>query len=102
MIGLGDLGTVFEKFNDVISKDKQKEMAKKISSGSFTLRDMYAINIESEHHLLLLTRFFLKVRTITVYNANGSHRTNHGCHTRLISFLKSNTQRQKRGRERQV
>jgi signal recognition particle subunit SRP54 len=41
LLGFGDLKQVFDKFNEVITKDKQKEMAKKISTGNFSLRDMY-------------------------------------------------------------
>ena len=41
MLGMGDLQSLLEKAQEVIDEDKAEDMARKLSSGKFTLKDMY-------------------------------------------------------------
>ena len=40
LLGMGDIKGLFEKVQEVISKENQEKLAKSISKGQFTLRDM--------------------------------------------------------------
>lgn len=42
MLGMGDIQTLIEKAQEVMDQDKAEEAARKLMSGKFTLKDMYA------------------------------------------------------------
>jgi len=41
LLGMGDLQSLLEKAQEVMDEEKAKEMTRKLSSGKFTLKDMY-------------------------------------------------------------
>jgi len=41
MLGMGDLQSLLEKAQEVIDEEEAEDMARKLSSGKFTLKDMY-------------------------------------------------------------
>ena len=41
MLGMGDIQSLLEKAQEVMSEDQAEEMTKKLTSGRFTLKDMY-------------------------------------------------------------
>jgi len=41
MLGMGDIQSLLEKAQEVMDEDKAEDMARKLTSGKFTLKDMY-------------------------------------------------------------